>query len=654
MLQELVGHTQSVLAIAFAPDGLTLASSSSDGSVRIWDTKTGKSLRTLQGHKKSVLAIAFAPDGQRLASVSDDNTVRIWELRSESAASKVIKGHAAAVQAVSFSPDGKLLASGSLDLSVRIWDADTGKSFRTLKGHKKPVSDIAYAPDGQMLASASYDNTVRIWDIRSGATMFILKHDPLDERGVRAVAFAPDGRTLASAHEGTARIWDAATGELILRDDYADIVVDISFAPDGQTLALALLLCGEIRVMCTQTCTQKLTFEGAHACAVAFAPDGQSLASAAWREGIIRTWTTEPTDVAPKPVRGHAQAVIDIARAPNGQRIATLDGLTVCVWDISSATTPRMLAQVHLPEARQAKFAPDSRTLAITTRDNIHLYVFDDEPAMREVICEMGAKVGGIAFAFYSRTFAAGASDGSVSVWQIESGLLLHKLKGHTKPVNAVALSSDGQLIASGSNDKTVCVWNSGKLLQRFQHSSGILSRGCAIACLAFAPNAQTMASGTADGTLRVWELAVGEPQLALLASRLQSRGTKPLREIKNAFRQYELGERSFELQYSGSGNSVTTPLGQYRVNASTTAADICGQPFSRLLHCWPDSIQYNRLKILSLPRGFERAKEHREEGLLVFSHRDGTMSIFRVDETKLQRQIANRRTGLDQNIPRQ
>jgi eukaryotic-like serine/threonine-protein kinase len=168
------GHRSPVLAVAFAPDGSTLAAADFDGLVRLWDPATGEVRRILKvkdprGHRSIFsMCLAYSPDGKRLATgdsipTVDVGTVKCWDVDTGTEV-HVFAGPAQGVTCVAFSPDGKTLASSGDEGTVKLWDLAADKEKATLEGRGTHLSSLTYSADGQALLIGSLD-LLSIWDV---------------------------------------------------------------------------------------------------------------------------------------------------------------------------------------------------------------------------------------------------------------------------------------------------------------------------------------------------------------------------------------------------------------------------------------------------------------------------------------------------------
>jgi WD40 repeat protein len=212
---------RTVMSLAFSPDGKQLASCGIDGTVRVWETATGKSLHEFKGHKAEVTSVAFSPDGTLVASGSGDGTARLWVLSTGTelhtlrsfypGENEMVEGFPGGIETVAFSPDGRLLATGIVGPALRLWDVASGKLIHRFDASTAgSFIAVAFSPDGRMLAANNpCAPSILLWEV---ATRQERRRFFGHRGGVVSLSFSPDGRRLASgSKDGTAMVWDVCS-----------------------------------------------------------------------------------------------------------------------------------------------------------------------------------------------------------------------------------------------------------------------------------------------------------------------------------------------------------------------------------------------------------------------------------------------------------
>lgn len=438
---QLRGHAENgagVSTLAILPDGRILAAGGDhrQTTIFLWEMETGKVLHRIEGHSGSITALAFSPDGKTLISgavpgatgTSRKQLVALWDVTTGKEIRRL--GGTAHVQGpFAFSPDGKVLAAGSYS-SIQLWDLATGDLLNRSAAHKEGVCRIAFSPDGKTVATSSYDGGVRTWETGTGKHLRMLADRPW---GVPHVAFASQGKHLVFA-ELDCRIAEVETGKEVRKLEFGENERPEHISADGQTLVTESGR-GLVRVWEITAGKEiaQLKVEPS-ATVLALSSDGKTLLFQPRDESdpAIRVWDVASKKVVrtlsfPDDFQGiGGPDVRSAVFSPDGKDVAfVVQGSRVALWNIATGKEFRRFAETT-DEIFCVAFSPDGKRLAAGNWDTT-TRVFD--VATGKELCRLvghESHIHSVCFSPDGRTLATGSGDSTALLWDLSQFLPGH------------------------------------------------------------------------------------------------------------------------------------------------------------------------------------------------------------------------------------
>ncbi|BCJ44257.1 hypothetical protein GCM10010168_10700 [Actinoplanes ianthinogenes] len=510
LIRVFAGSDHALTGCSISPDSdaAWIATTGFGETVDIWNRTTGQRLFQLRGHQDAVTKCAFAPDGLTLLSVGVDGTGRIWDVVTRKLRT-TLSGHAGAVNGCTITPDGTEVVTFGDDRTARRWRADDGTLLSVFEDHSERLLAGGIAPDGSWIVATAADGSVTCWSVASGERLHKIR---AHIGGALACAVAPDGSWFATGGEDSAvRIWDTETFRMLAElRDHQGRVNAVAVDPSGEVLAS----CGDDRAvrLWDPHHSHRLAVLSGHNYFVSdctFSQDGTSLLTAS-RDRSARLWKRGATETVAEASTTRRRLVACASDIHSG-RVLTggRDGM-VQIWAASGELLHEVAGHKGPITAAAVTSAGD---IGATAGWDGSVRLWDMQTGNERANLHIdGAKFESCAFSRDGKSIVAGAHDGCLTRWDVVTTETKQVIPGHGNWVSGCTFSPDDAVLATTSWDRTALLWSMPRGLKQ-HHLTGHLGE---VLCCSFANSGNRLITGSDDTTARVWDLSGAAEPLIL------------------------------------------------------------------------------------------------------------------------------------------
>jgi len=546
MVRSLHGHQGPASNVAFSPDGSILVTAGcaqpgpsaghqtcEQAELNFWDQEAGELLESIDTpHPVFISNLVFSPDGSLLVSSDWNGNIVVWDVSERQPLGDPLFDRFGRVLDLVFMPNGETFISsheyldsgGMISGELREWDPLTLELVDSIPQiFTLPYSNLIITPDGKYMISAQQSSTsISLWDLE-------LKERVPDvfegyEDVVRSMAVSPDGNLLMFGnYDGSLMFWDLNLQRFLEEriQAHTDIVNDLAFSPDGE-MFVSVSVDQTIRLWDAtsfQEIGEPFATQGAEVSDVDFHPDGELFATAC-ADGNVRLWSPNARSSLIQALSGHSERVWDLDFTSDGETIASASAdETLSIWDISGE--PQLIRSLRgsIGQIYTLDFSPDDSMLAAGGQLGIQIWDWKTGEQIQSFMDGHTAPIINLEFNPDGTVLASGGMDAMILLWDVALGEMIGEpLEGHQATVNDLAFSPGGELLASVGCAHPDDLYCEGGELILWDLSEGLISSTVMpihahnVWSLAFSPDGETLATGSADETIQLWDVASSEP----------------------------------------------------------------------------------------------------------------------------------------------
>jgi WD40 repeat protein/tetratricopeptide (TPR) repeat protein len=524
-------HTEAIVNCALSADGKTLVTVGRTEPVKVWTLdppdRTPHLRTTIKTNSPTITCMVLSPDGKRFIAAGSDRVIRVWDVSTNRLLSS-LRGHAKQIATLAISPDGRHLASGGADAAVKVWDLEevtrSSPGTREVTAPESPVA-FAFSPDNRLLASGGRDAMVRVWDLDKRSQRLLLRGHESDVRGV---FFLPGGKELLSVgRDGVVCRWGLEREGKVHKEKVEAEIACCAASVDGATLT-----CGdELGQVWFLTADGKQPRRAkphwTRVTALAFSPDGKTLLSGAWDGSVA---LTDVKSGIAHPCRPQLlNAIVCVTYSLDGKQVLAVENRAHCAaWD-ALTRAPIGKAEEHGTYCRGVVRHPEGKWLLwASDYGRTGVLVLTDRPRRGDASTKPGLRVSEYgaysAACSHDGTLVAAADvDGAITLFNTADGkewrelaggggseersFTVGRFPGHAQSTLALAYSPDGKWLAQSNGFRV-------RLLDAAtrREQAVLVGHEDMVSALAFSPDSRTLATGSWDRAVKLWDVPSGKP----------------------------------------------------------------------------------------------------------------------------------------------